>query len=306
MSDIHSVGPSGFGFSSTAEEVTAGLDLTGQTWLVTGCNSGLGLETTRVLHARGAHVIGAARTQDKAAAAFAELGIPAGEATAVACELSDLASVRAAVTAVAALDRPLTGIIANAGIMALPKLRQQSGIELQFFTNHVGHFVLVTGLLDSLAADGRVVMLSSAAHRMAHPGGIEFDNLSGERDYEAWRMYGNSKLANILFARSLARRFAAAHSQRTANALHPGVIATNLARNVPDRDAMFDSMASRGIVLKSIPQGAATQCYVATAPSLAGVSGRYFDNSNVADPIPNALDDAMADRLWRVTEEIVG
>jgi NAD(P)-dependent dehydrogenase (short-subunit alcohol dehydrogenase family) len=192
MSEQFPAGPSGFGFGSTAEEVSEGLDLSGQTWLVTGCNSGLGLETTRVLHLRGAHVIGAARTAEKATRAFAELGIPAGEATAVACELSDLASVRGCVKSVAAMDRRLDGIIANAGIMALPTLRQQNGVELQFFTNHVGHFALVTGLLDRLTNQGRVVMLSSAAHRMAHPGGIEFDNLSGEREYQAWRMYGNS------------------------------------------------------------------------------------------------------------------
>ncbi|MEZ4265978.1 MAG: SDR family oxidoreductase [Myxococcota bacterium] len=306
MSTPSPVGPSGFGFDSTAEDVTAGLDLTGQTWLVTGCNSGLGLETARVLHARGAHIIGAARTADKAARAFAEVGIPADAATTVACELSDLASVRACVAAVSALDRRLDGIIANAGIMALPELRQQHGIELQFFTNHVGHFALVTGLLDRLTDSGRVVMLSSGAHRMAHRAGIEFDNLSGEREYQAWRMYGNSKLANILFARSLARRFAAEGSERTANALHPGVIKTALARNMENPEGMYDSLVKqRGIVLKSVGQGAATQCYVATSPALAGVSGKYFSDCNVEEPTPAALDDAMADRLWTVTEALV-
>ncbi len=306
MTTPPSAGASGFGFSSTAEEVTAGLDLSGQTWLVTGCNSGLGLETARVLHARGAHIIGAARTADKAARAFAEAGIPAGEATAVACELSDLASVRACVAAVAATGRPLDGIIANAGIMALPALRQQRGIELQFFTNHVGHFALVTGLLGRLTERARVVVVSSDAHRMAHAAGIEFDNLSGERDYRAWRMYGNSKLANLLFARSLARRFAAEGSQRTANALHPGVIKTALARNMEDPEGMYDTLVNRrGVVLKSVSQGAATQCYVATSPALARVSGMYFSDCNVEEPTPAALDDAMADRLWTVTEALI-
>lgn len=303
MGEEHPVGPSGFGFASTADEVTAGLDLSGTTWLVTGCNSGLGLETTRVLSARGGHVVGLARTADKAAAAFVRLGIPAGDATAVACDLSDLDSVRAAVAAVTAMDRRLDGVIANAGIMALPELRQKNGVELQFYTNHVGHFVLVTGLLDRLTDAGRVVMLSSGAHRMAHEDGIEFDNLSGERDYQPWRMYGNSKLANILFARSLARGFAAEGSRRTANAVHPGVIKTNLGRNIPDAEQMYERIASQ-MVMKTVAQGAATQCWAATSPQLAEVSGRYFEDNNVQAPSANALDDAMGDRLWRVTEEI--
>ncbi|MEZ4474023.1 MAG: SDR family NAD(P)-dependent oxidoreductase [bacterium] len=203
-----------FGAQSTAEEVTADLDLTGQTWLVTGCNSGLGHETTRVLALRGARIIGLARTAAKAAEAFASLGI---DGDAVACDLGDLASVRAAVDQVRGLA-PLDGIIANAGIMALPTLTRIHGYEAQFFTNHVGHFVLVTGLVDRLKPAGRVVMLSSGAHRMASRG-IELDNLSGETDYDDWRMYGRSKLANILFARSLAKRFAG--TARTATAVHP-------------------------------------------------------------------------------------
>ena len=304
MSDAHPTGPSGFGFENTAEDVTDGMDLSGKTYLVTGCNSGLGLETTRVLHARGAHIIGLARTAEKATKAFAELGIPEGGATAVACELSDLRSVKAAVEAVAGLGRTIDALIANAGIMALPELKQQEGYELQFYTNHVGHFVLVTGLLDRLAEDGRVVMLSSGAHHMAHEKGIEFDNLSGERDYQPWRMYGNSKLANLLFARSLARQFAAAGSARTANAVHPGVIRTNLARSIPDAEAMFERIQKQ-MTMKNVGQGASTQVYVATSPALAGVSGKYFQDNNEHPPNDLALDDAMGDKLWAVTEEIV-
>ncbi|MEZ4237917.1 MAG: SDR family NAD(P)-dependent oxidoreductase [Myxococcota bacterium] len=288
-----------FGAASTAEEVTEGIDLRGTTWLVTGVNSGLGEETARVLGLRGAHVIGAARTEEKAAAALQRLGI---EGTPVACELSDLESVRACVAAVEALGRPLRGIIANAGIMALPTLQQRDGVELQLYTNHVGHFVLVTGLLDRLEPNGRVVMLSSGAHFRAREQGLELDNLLGERDYEAWRMYGRSKLANILFARSLARRFAADGSGRTANAVHPGVIETNLARHVADAETLFASMRDR---MKTVAQGAATQCYVATRPELAEVSGRYFSDCDVAEALPQASDDALADELWARTEEIV-
>ena len=138
-----SKGPTGFGYASTASDVTQSAPLIGKTILVTGCNSGLGLETMRVLASRGAHVIGAARTVDKANEAAATAG---GRATGVACELSDPASVRACVETVKAMGVPLDAIIANAGIMALPKLNQSHGYELQFFTNHIGHFILVTGL----------------------------------------------------------------------------------------------------------------------------------------------------------------
>ena len=284
-----------FGATSTAEEVTQGIDLSGRTWVITGVNSGLGYESARVLALRGARIIGLARTKEKADDALRALSI---DGVGVACELSDLSSVRAAVETVQELGA-LDGIMANAGIMALPELRQQHGYELQFFTNHVGHFVLVTGLLDSLTDDGRVVILSSGAHAFAE-NGIEFDNLTGERDYKPWRMYGISKLANILFARSLTARFSG--TMRTANSLHPGVIETNLGRHVPDREGMYERLRPR---MKSIPQGAATQCYVATRPELAGVSGKYFSDCAEADTIAAGTDDAMAEQLWTVTEEIV-
>ncbi len=285
----------GFDRTSTAEEVTEGLDLSGTSWVVTGCNSGLGYETVRVLALRGARIVGLARTTDKARNALAELGI---EGDAVACELSDLRSVTAAVETVRGLG-PLDGIIANAGIMALPQLEQVAGYERQFFTNHVGHFLLVTGLLDRLTDTARVVIVSSGAHRFAREG-LELDNLSGEFEYEAWRMYGRSKLANILFANSLARRFRG--TGRTANSLHPGVIETNLGRHVPDRDDMYDRLRP---TLKTIRQGAATQVYVATHPSLAGVSGVYFSDCAPAETLPEALDEALADALWTRTEAIV-
>ena len=253
-----------FGSKTTAEEVTLGLDLTGTTWLITGVNSGLGHETARVLTLRGASIIGLARTRAKADAALAELG---ADGVGVACELEDLQSVRAAVAAVRELGE-LNGLIANAGIMALPELQQVAGYERQFFTNHVGHFVLVTGLLDRLTSAGRVVVLSSGAHFFAKRG-MELDNLSGEDEYDPWRMYGRSKLANILFVRSLAAKFEG--TGRTANAVHPGVIQTNLGRHVPDPAGMYASLSR---ILKSVGAGAATQVYVATHRNAAMVSGK--------------------------------
>jgi WW domain-containing oxidoreductase len=295
-------GPTGFGYGSTASDVTEGASLVGKTILVTGCNSGLGLETMRVLAGRGAHVIGAARTEAKASEAAATV---TGKATGVACELSEPASVRACVETVKNMGVPLDAIVANAGIMALPKLNQSHGYELQFFTNHIGHFILVTGLLDRLTDDGRVVMLSSAAHQMAPAGGIQFDNLSGERGYKGWVAYGQSKIANLLFAKELSRRFAG--TRKTANAVHPGVIATNLGRHLGMSSVVASAVWGLGnaLFLKTIPQGAATQCYVAANPKAATISGEYWADCNVAKPRAEADDPALAAKLWEVSEKIV-
>jgi NAD(P)-dependent dehydrogenase (short-subunit alcohol dehydrogenase family) len=292
-------GPNGFGYASTAEEVTDGLDLAGKTVLITGVGSGLGAESARVLASRGARILGAARTRQSAAAACGTLG---ANAVPLACELSDPASVRACIEEVKALDGRVDVVMCNAGIMALPDRRLCHGQELQFFTNHVGHFLLVTGLLDHLSDDGRVVVLSSDAHNMAPKVGIQFDDLSFERNYRGWTAYGQSKLANLLFARSLARRLAG--SGRTANALHPGVIATNLARHMNPvvRGAL---KIGEVVAMKSIPQGAATQCFVAAHPSAASVSGEYFYDCTVNRSSRHGRDEAMAERLWDVTEKIV-
>lgn len=292
-------GSSGFGYGSTAEEVTEGLALRGKTILVTGCNSGLGQEALRVLALRGAHVVGTARTLEKAQAAC---GAVKGETLPLACELSDPRSVRACVDAVKGAGLRLDAIVANAGIMALPSLEQAYGVELQLFTNHVGHFILVTGLLDRLADDGRVVVLSSDAHRMAPRGGIRFDDLAGEKGYSPWTAYGQSKLANLLFAKELARRFAG--TRRTANAVHPGVIATNLSRHM-NKVASAAFGAAGTLLFKSVEQGAATEVYVAVHPAVATISGEYFADCNVAEPTPEAKDPALAARLWQVTEELV-
>ena len=249
-------GPSGFGYASTAEQVTAGLTLSGKTYLVTGCNSGLGQETCRVLVLRGARVIGTARTVEKAKAALAPFG---GITIPLACELSDPKSVRACVDSVKREGLKLDALIANAGIMALPKLEQAFGYELQFFTNHIGHFLLVTGLLGQLGDDCRVVMLSSSSIKMAPKEGIDFDNLSGAKHYGAWKNYGQSKLANLLFAKELARRFTG--TKKTANAVHPGIIRTQLGRHMnPVANLLFGVVGE--LVLKTVSQGAATEVFV--------------------------------------------
>ncbi len=298
LARIKGVGPSGFGFGSTADDVTEGLDLRGRTMLVTGSNSGIGLETVRALAKRGVHVFATARTEQKArdaCAAFSREIVP------LACELSDPASIRACVETVKRQIRRLDAVICNAGIMALPKLELAFGYELQFFTNHMGHFLLVTGLLDSLADDGRVVVVSSEMHKRVPDGGIEFDNLSGQKGYNPWKAYGQSKLANLLFAKELARRFAG--TAKTANAVHPGVISTNLGRTMPSilRAAL---RIGEPLFLKSTAQGAATQCYVATSPKVETVSGEYFADCNVAEMTKLARDAALARRLWDESESI--
>lgn len=291
---------SSFTNESTALEVTEGLDLSGKTAFITGCNSGLGFETMRVLALRGASIVGAARTLEKAAEACASID---GSCTPVACELSELASVAACGRAVQAMGMPIDMLILNAGIMALPELEQVNGIERQFFVNHIGHFALTSYLLDQVtqAPQGRIVVVSSSGHSFAPEAGIEFDNLSGEREYDAWKMYGVSKLANGLFALELAQRLEG--TTATVNSIHPGIINTNLGRHFP----WWQRIASNLIgwtFMKSVEQGAATQTYVATAPALADTSGYYFADCNPVVPDPRMLDTTQAAQLWAVSEEI--
>lgn len=302
---------SGFGANSTAEQVTDGIDLTGKTALITGVNSGLGFETMRVLAARGAHIIGAARTMEKAEEACAQID---GKTTPVACELSELSSAQQGAKDVAALDLPLDMLICNAGIMALPRLEQKRGLELQFLTNHLGHFVLVNNLLDQVtkAPAGRVVMLSSLGHRFAPLTGIPFYNLSGDSWYTPFGAYGISKLANILMAKELDKRFDGTNA--TANALHPGAINTNLSRNMgslaeagANMMAMFGDLArsvGAPTLFKNVEEGAATTCYVATSPDLEGYGGLYFSDCNAVTPSLQARDADLAKRLWQKSEEL--
>lgn len=291
-------GPSGFGYASTAEEVTADLDLSNQVILVTGVNSGLGRESARVFAQRGAKILGAARTLEKATDACRELG---ESAVPVACELSEPESVRGCVSEVKKVGVKLDVILCNAGIMALPERQVKHGQELQFLTNHIGHFLLVTGLLELLAPRGRVVVLSSEAHRLPPSTGIQFDDLSFESGYSAWKAYGQSKLANLLFARALSRRL---EKGQTANAVHPGVIGTDLWRHMGTAARIVAPIAG-AIALKNVHEGAATQCFVATRPDLAHVTGEYFSNCNRAKSSAFGADQELAERLWKKTEEIV-
>ncbi len=292
-------GPTGFGYNSSAEQVTDGLDLGGRTYLLTGANSGLGEETMGVLVARGARVLAAARTLEKATAAATAAG---GDVVPIACELSEPDAVRAAVRAVVDTGFELDGIIANAGIMALPDRTVHHGLELQFLTNHIGHFLLVMGLLDRLTKDARVVVLSSAAHTGTYPEGIRLDDLDAAGGYSGWGAYGQSKLANLLFVRELARRLP---EGQTAYAVHPGVIATNLSRHMPGIvQTLFGSLGPV-LALKSVGQGAATTCYCAVHPGAVSGSGGYWADCNVAKSSKHGADDGLARALWDKTMTLV-
>jgi NAD(P)-dependent dehydrogenase (short-subunit alcohol dehydrogenase family) len=281
---------SAFGAAATAEEVTAGIDLSGKTALVTGCNSGIGYETMRVLALRGAHVLATARTIEKARDACASVE---GRCTPLVLELTDFDSIVACANNVRAMDVPLDILVCNAGVLYREQ-REVHGLELHFVVNHLGHFLLVHRLLNEIIAapQGRVVVVGSRSHRRADS--IAFDDLSGR----SWTFpaYSHSKLANGLFSLELARRFEG--SNATSNSLHPGSVATNIFRNA-------ERSNRPGRQLKDLAEGAATSCYVATSPTLLGVSGYYFVDCNPVEPSAAMQDVAMARKLWDVSEDLL-
>ena len=281
--------------------MTEGIDLTGRTALVTGSNSGIGYETARVLALRGAHVLCAARSQEKADATCEMIG---GRVTPSVFDLAEFDTIVAACDEIRALNTPLDMLICNAGIMELPDLQQVHGIERQFVVNHLGHFILVNQLMGAVQAapQGRIVNVSSGRATAATPtGGIMFDNLSGEDGYDPLEAYGQSKLANVLFTLELADRLEG--TDATANALRPGVIPTNLGRHMPQWKVVALKTVGK-IFTKTIPQGAATTVYVATAPALSQTSGYFFEDSNPIRAGGFTEDRVMAARLWTVSEEL--
>lgn len=294
MTHATSPGRSRFDRHSTAAEVCDGINLTGKQVVITGVSSGLGFESMRVLAARGAHVLGLARNRASAAQACVAVG---GSTTPLACDLSDLGSVAHCADAIIARDQPLDVLMCNAGIMAPPGLHIKSGLELQFLTNHLGHFLLINRLLPLLtrAAAGRCVIVSSMAHYHSVKGGIDFNNLNGARGYDPWRFYGQSKLANLLTSGELARRLYG--SRATANAVHPGIVDTRLGRHTSGVFAKAITALGKPL-LRSVAAGAATQCYVAVHRDLRRVNGQYFADCNPARASRLANDSVLARALW--------
>lgn len=292
---------SDFDAGVTAEEITAGIDLTGRRVLVTGATSGLGYETMRVLAMRGAHVYGTGRTLQKAESACSSVD---GKTTPLQLELTDFDSVAACADAFAATGQPLDILVNNAGVMALPELRQAYGLEQQFVINHLGHFLLTNRLMPQLrAADrARIVVVSSSALKWADPAGIEWDNLSGDSDYDPRRAYGQSKLANCLFTIELARRLEG--TGMIVNSMNPGPVLTDLQRHAPDW-LVWLGEALGPMFMKSPSEGASTICYLAAHPLVADVSGQYFIDCNPVSLGGNSEDPEMAARLWSVSTELV-
>jgi len=312
-----------FGFSSTADDVLEGKDLSDRTMLVTGGYSGLGRETARALAAKGAHVIIAGRDATKLSAAADEIATAtSGKVDTLVCDLASLASIRAA--GEEARDRfpHVDVLINNAGVMAAPFGHTADGFETQFGTNHLGHFLLTKELMPLIEKGSRqrIVNLSSRGHHIAP---VDFYDPNFERrDYEKWQSYGQSKTANILFAVGLEDRFGGKGIH--AYALHPGGIHTNLGRHMSeqDRTALMERIRKNAEAhgetpqpFKTIPQGAATTCWVATSEELEGRGGLYAEDCHVAavdDASASggvrsyALDHANADRLWTLSETLVG
>jgi NAD(P)-dependent dehydrogenase (short-subunit alcohol dehydrogenase family) len=307
-----------FGFESTAAEVIAGIDLRGQRALVTGAASGIGIETARALAGAGADVTLAVRDVSAGARTAADIIRTTGNDSVHVARL-DLA-VRDSIDAfVASWKGPLHILVNNAGVMAIAELQRSSdGHEMQFATNHLGHFALSLGLHDALAAAGgaRIVSVSSSGHLLSP---VVFDDIDFLfRDYDPWAAYGQSKTANVLFAVGAQARWA--KDGITANALMPGGIATGLQRHVGGA-AYIEQARERfrraGSSLKTTEQGAATSVLLAASPLVDGVGGRYFEDCHEAEVVarrtpgtirgvaPYALDRENAERLWKTSETML-
>ncbi|XP_020102334.1 short-chain dehydrogenase TIC 32, chloroplastic isoform X1 [Ananas comosus] len=305
-------GPSGFGSASTAEQVTDGVDAAHLTAIITGGASGIGAETARVFALRGAHVIIAARNME-AANNVKELLVksnPKAHVDVLQLDLSSLKSVRAFADKFISMNLPLNILINNAGVMFCPYQLSEDGIEMQFATNHLGHFSLTNLLLEkmketsrSTGIEGRIVNLSSIAHLHTYEEGILFDKLNDRRGYSDKKAYGQSKLANILHANELSRRLKEEGANITANSVHPGLIMTNLMRH--SFLLMRILKVFTCIFWKNVPQGAATTCYVALHPTLKGVTGKYFLDCNEEKPSALAREETLAKKLWDFSENLV-
>jgi NAD(P)-dependent dehydrogenase (short-subunit alcohol dehydrogenase family) len=318
-----------FGATSTTEDVLTGVNLRGKRILVTGVSAGLGVETARSLAAHGANVVGAARDLNKAETATAQVRKDAsangGSFDLIALDLGDLKSVRDSSNKLLEKGEPFDVVIANAGVMATPFTYTKDGFEMQFGTNHLGHFVFVNRIASLIRAGGRLINLSSAGHRYSN---VDLQDPNFERtEYEPFVAYGRSKTANILFALAFDNR----HRERgvRAAAVHPGGIRTELGRytDVGRLETMIaqinKQLAAEGkapFQLKTVPQGAATSVWAAVVAPADEIGGRYCENCHVGNVVPDdvtitvasegvrayALDPTNAEALWKKSEEMVG
>ncbi|XP_066389595.1 short-chain dehydrogenase TIC 32, chloroplastic-like [Miscanthus floridulus] len=318
-------GKSGFSWSSTADHVTQGISAAGLTAIVTGASSGIGSKTARTLALRGAHVVMADRSLPAAQAVRDAIVAQAPEAKLdiMELDLSSMASVRAFASQFIARGLPLNILINNAGVMAIPFALSKDGIEMQFATNHLGHFLLTHLLLDTMKKtsresnmEGRIVNVSSDVHRFAYREGIRFDKITAKEAHEKSKLangyssigaYAQSKLANILHANEFTRRFKEENVEEnvkiTANSLHPGAVITNLLRYHSILYVLHRTLGK--LVLKNAEQGAATTCYVALHSDVNGKSGEYYCDSNLCEPNAKAKDMELAKKLWDFSVELI-
>ena len=318
-----------FGATSTTEDVLSGINLRGKRILVTGVSAGLGVETARSLAAHGAHVVGAARDLKKAEAATAQVGRDAeangGSFELVVLNLASLKSVRVCAEGLLKKGEPFDVIIANAGVMATPFGHTADGFEMQFGTNHLGHFVLVNRIAPLIRKGGRLINLSSAGHRFSN---VDLEDPNFERTpYDPWVAYGRSKSANILFAVAFDRRHRG--NGIRAAAVHPGGVQTELDRHldpvhikktIEQTNKRLASEGKAPFLLKTIPQGAATSVWAAVVAPANEIGGRYCENCHVGRVVSDdvtitatsegvrgyALDPKNAEALWKKSEEMVG
>jgi NAD(P)-dependent dehydrogenase (short-subunit alcohol dehydrogenase family) len=297
----------------TAQDIP---DQSGRVAVVTGANSGLGYHTALELARHGARVVVASRSDVRGKEAVARIiaEVPKADVDLRGLDLADLASVRSFADGIQASHPSIDLLINNAGVMAIPRQLTADGFEMQFGTNHLGHFAL-TGLLLPLllrTPQARVVTVSSTAHK---PGRIDFDDLQHERSYRKWKVYSDTKLANLLFAYELQRRLTANGANLISVAAHPGTSATNLV-NVSAQDNIIKRIvmpAGARLISQSAAKGALPQLYAATAPDVKG--GEYFGPNGIAesfgypkrvDSIPASKDLDTAARLWSISEELTG
>ncbi|WCJ26574.1 NAD(P)-binding Rossmann-fold superfamily protein [Euphorbia peplus] len=312
---IGAAGPSGFGSSSTAEQVTDGRDFRSITAIITGATSGIGAETARVLAKHGARVVIPARNMKVAEEAKARVlsEFPEAEIVIMALDLSSMNSVRSFVREFESLDLPLNLLINNAGKFAHEHGISEDGIEMTFATNYLGHFLLTKLLLKKMietakesGIPGRIVNVSSAIYSWFSGDMIRYlGEISRNKcDYDPTRAYALSKLANVLHTKELAERLKQMEANVTVNCVHPGVVRTRLTR---EREGLVTEMAffMASKLLKTIPQAAATTCYVATHPRLSSVSGKYFADCNEASTSKLGSSSTEAARLWSASEIMV-
>lgn len=312
-----------FNADSTTHDVISGISLAGKVAVVTGASAGLGIETARALAAAGARVMLVARNREKLQPVLQSLrtGVAGAQLDSALMDLADLDSVRATAVDIASRYPRINLLINNAGVMACPLARTTQGFELQFGTNHLGHFLFTALLVPSLVegaaeagVDSRVIALSSRGHQFSD---VDFDDPNyRHREYNKWFAYGQSKTANALFALALDARCKARGVR--AFAVHPGAIMTELGRHMQPQDLETLKAAmppGEPMTFKTVEQGAATSVWAATSPQLRDLGGLYLEDCQIAAAAAPgkaggvaayATDPAAADRLWTLSEALVG